>query len=321
MPLLFAISGASSWFALRSRKASAYLLERITRLLVPALFGVVFLIPSMTYLTRLWLNRSAGFWQHYTGFFRINPDDLPGLGGTFTPAHLWFLFFLFVFSVLALPVFLGLRSRAGQKFSRALANIFSSPVSVIFLALPLALAASFDILGDKNPLHYFMVFILGFVLMTDERYQRAIDRAVPFTLVIGVVFELLRQTWDNNYADWSPLWLVYGLMEQFNRWIWVLAMLGLGHRYLNRTGPALRYLSASSFPFYVLHLPLMTLVTFWVVPLDLPVAVQYLLIVASTCALSFILYEAIRRIPYLRQAFGIRERKKQSAPRPTVARA
>ncbi|MEO8355419.1 MAG: hypothetical protein ABI621_05875 [Chloroflexota bacterium] len=44
--------------------------------------------------------------EHYAGFFRFDLEQLDGYNGTFTPAHLWFILFLFVFSLLGLPLFL-----------------------------------------------------------------------------------------------------------------------------------------------------------------------------------------------------------------------
>jgi fucose 4-O-acetylase-like acetyltransferase len=50
MPFLFFIAGASTWFALASRTAAAYLRERTLRLLVLTLFGRVALVPPMLYV-------------------------------------------------------------------------------------------------------------------------------------------------------------------------------------------------------------------------------------------------------------------------------
>ena len=44
-PLLFLVAGASAWFALGSRTGSAYLRERVTRLLIPFAFATLGIIP------------------------------------------------------------------------------------------------------------------------------------------------------------------------------------------------------------------------------------------------------------------------------------
>ena len=49
MPLLFFVSGASAWFALRRRSAGQFARERVRKLAVPALFGIVAIVPLLTY--------------------------------------------------------------------------------------------------------------------------------------------------------------------------------------------------------------------------------------------------------------------------------
>ena len=49
MPLFFLLAGAASWFALRRRTAGQYLLERVKRLLVPYLFGLLVIVPPQLY--------------------------------------------------------------------------------------------------------------------------------------------------------------------------------------------------------------------------------------------------------------------------------
>ena len=53
MPLIFAISGASIFFALRSGGAARFLRERGLRLLVPMALGILVLAPPQVYLDRL----------------------------------------------------------------------------------------------------------------------------------------------------------------------------------------------------------------------------------------------------------------------------
>lgn len=112
MPLLFTLSGASAYFALGFRSGRQYLKERINRLLIAAIFGVVVLMPPTTYITSMSRGDNMPFLMHLQGFFRLNIDDLAGYYGTLTPDHIWFIIFLFVFSIVGLPIFLSLRSNS-----------------------------------------------------------------------------------------------------------------------------------------------------------------------------------------------------------------
>jgi len=184
MPLLFAIAGAATWFALGRRSSGRYIGERVTRLLVPAVFGVLVLVPLMT--NKHWLGQpgAPSLGQIYSRFFAVNVSDIAGLGGTLTPAHLWFIWFLFLFSLLGLPLFLLLNKTWCQ---RVLAALGSWPGTVYLFFIPMALVAAIDILGDKNPLYYFLVFVSGYVVVSNRQFQSAINRHIVLSLVLALV--------------------------------------------------------------------------------------------------------------------------------------
>jgi glucans biosynthesis protein C len=62
MPLLFVVSGMGARYALRSRSATAFIRERLGRLLVPLLTGLVLLVAPMFYLSRV---DQPGFHEPY----------------------------------------------------------------------------------------------------------------------------------------------------------------------------------------------------------------------------------------------------------------
>lgn len=322
MPLLFVISGFSTCLALGFRSAGQYLRERVLRLLVPAVFSILVLLPPMTYITRLSRGAANGFWQHYLGFFRLNPADLAGYYGTFTPAHTWFILFLFVFSLVALPLFLLERREKNRLISLKIGAFFERRFALFLLVIPLALAASLNLLGDKNPLYYLLVFCFGYLLMTAPSYQKAIRRDAPVALLLGVLFEILRQTWHPEFREWSLPWMAYGLLvEQAVRWLWVLAILGFGDRLLRQGGPVLKYLSQAAFPFYLLHLPVNTLVGYLVIRLNAPIALKYLLIVLITVLITLAVCEVVRRVSVLRFLLGIKAGSPSRRLAPAAQRA
>ncbi len=278
-------------------------------LLVPFLFGVLTFIPFTTYVRRL---GTLSFWEHYLGFFRFDLEHLDGYSGTFTPAHLWFILFLFVFSLVALPLFLVLRTETGRRAVRALGTAAQAPASLIVWCIPLALVASLDSLGDKNPLYYLLVFMYGYVLASDKRFQPAIDKLTWAALAYGLfeaVFRVMVPQW--HYTEWTWQWAALGLMYEMGRWSLTLAMLGLGHRFLNRTNRFLRYARAAAMPFYLLHMTFSVLAGYFVIKLSAPVAVKYLLIVFSATGLTLLAYELVRRWNLTRWLFGMRPIQKE----------
>lgn len=308
MPLLFIISGSATYYALGYRSAGTYIRERILRLLVPFLFGVLTYIPLTTYIRR---RNSISLRDHYIGFFNFDFNHLDGYNGTFTPAHLWFILFLFVFSLVALPLFLALRTEKGKGALQTLGRLNQVPASLIVWGIPLALAAALNLLGDKNPLYYFLVFFYGYLLASDARLQKSIDRLTWFALAYGIfeaAFRLVVPQW--RYAEWTWQWVTLGLMFEMGRWMLTLAALGLGYKFLNRTNKVLRYASEAAMPFYLLHMTFSVLTGYFVIQLDAPVAAKYPLIVLIATALTLLAYELVRRWNVTRWLFGMKSVKK-----------
>jgi len=241
------------------------------------------------------------------------------VSGTWTPAHLWYLIYLFVFSLVALPLFLLLRRDAARGALASMARFFERPGALLLLAVPMVLASSVDLLEDKNPIYYFVCFVTGYWMMTASEYQNAVRRSLPVVLVIGIAFEVLRRIWRPELVEWSPLWMLHGSMSVLNRWAWVLVWLGLGARWLMYSGRALAYLAETSYAFYVLHLPVNTLVAWGLIQLSLPVAAKYLLIVAITVGLTFAGVEALRYIPGIGKMFGLKKPQSVAQPQQTPA--
>ncbi len=310
MPLLFYISGASAWFALQKRSSLTFINERFLRLLLPAVAGIVILIPPMTYIGLINQGVQVDFARHFISFWRIDPQDLAGIGGTLTPAHLWFLIFLFVFTIAALPFFLLLNSQVGHRITNAVASVFARPGMLFLFVVPLYLIARIDLLGDKNPYYYFGVFFLGYLLFTDGRYVAAIDKSARAALITAVMCELLRQFTFRYLYEYTGYDILRGIVE-LGRWSWVLAIAGYGRRFLNNKSRLMGYLSSAAFPFYLLHLPVNTLVGYLVIQTSLPVQVKYILIISVTTALTFLLYEGLRRVPVIRLMLGVKEPKQQ----------
>src|SRR5215216_4556110 len=92
MPMLFIISGAATYFALGVRSAGQYIRERFLRLFIPLAFGLLTFVPFTIYIQH---SDVLSLQEGYAGFFHIELNQLDGMNGTFTPAHLWFILFLF----------------------------------------------------------------------------------------------------------------------------------------------------------------------------------------------------------------------------------
>ncbi len=304
MPMLFMIAGAATYFALGHRSGREYIRERFWRLFLPLVVGLLTYVPLTIHIQH---SDSFSWTAGYTRFFHIDLNRLDGMTGNFTPAHLWFILFLFVFSVAGLPLLQWLRTEKGRSVIERWGTAAQSPLSLIAPGIPLTLAAATGILGDMNPLYYFQLFFFGFVFASDTRFQTAVDKLTWGVLAFGIVAAGINIIFPiRTFAQWTAPWLVLGLIYQLGRWALTLAMLGLGHRFLNFANPILRYASEAAMPFYLLHMPFSVIIGYFVVQLNAAVEVKYPLIVIIVTLLTLFTYELIRRWNGIRWLFGMK---------------
>jgi membrane-bound acyltransferase YfiQ involved in biofilm formation len=131
--------------------------------------------------------------------------------------------------------------------------------------------------------------------------------ALPYGIVatvINIIFPI------RSFAEWTAQWMVLGLMYQMGRWMLTLAVLGLGHRFLNFTNRILQYASEAAMPFYLLHMSFSVVTGYFVIQLNAPIAVKYPLIVVVATGLTLLAYELVRRWNMTRWLFGMKPAKK-----------
>ncbi len=315
MPLLFFIAGAGTWFALGRRTAREYVTERARRLLVPLAFGMLVVVPPQTYLERVQQGRFRGsFLDFYPHFFEgVYP------AGNFTWNHLWFLAYLFVFSLLLLPVFL--RSRGdGGRVARVISRFRTGP-SLLLLAVPLmAVQACLRVRwpGEQNLIDdwanfcfYLTMFAYGYAVFAT---QGAVDRiAGSRWLFLGIgllgilVVAAAEYSGAGPRAGYNPGRIAYLAFTGFNTWCWVLAILGFARATLDRAGPWHAYAATSSLPFYILHQTVIIVIGYHVVRWEAGVTVKFIAVMASSLAVTIAVYELlVRRLKPLRFLFGMR---------------
>jgi fucose 4-O-acetylase-like acetyltransferase len=117
MPLLFLISGAGTYFALGKRKLGGFVSERSYRLLIPLVFGMFVIVPPQVFIEKI---------AQYGNYINFLPHLAEGSypTGNFSWHHLWFLLYLFVCWMMAIPVILLLRFGIGCRIYAFTNRIF-----------------------------------------------------------------------------------------------------------------------------------------------------------------------------------------------------
>lgn len=315
MPLLFLLAGASTYFALAKRDGRGYLRERALRLLVPLAFGILVIVPPQGWFGAMTNAGYTGSLVAYWPTFFIPRGDLSGYFGTITPAHLWFILYLFVISAAALPLvrwWRGSGEAGATQMSAALAN----PWAWVLVVLTVMTASALPAPGGQNAFYYLVWFLLGYLLMMTPAPCETCERQRWWLLAAaaaGTVAAVVISRAVGTLPRFSPGDVGFAFLRFGVGWLSVLAILGFGKRYLDRPSPVLSYTAEASYPFYILHQTVIVAVAFYIVRLPWGTAPKFVAIMAAATALTLAGYEVVRRVPALRFLFGMKPKRKLAA--------
>ncbi len=332
MPLFFLLSGSGSWYSLRSRTNGQYLLERVKRLLVPLYtVGLFLLLPPQFYFDIFSDTGYRGtFWamlQHYFSRLGHFSFDRPGsLLPLPLSGHLWFLQYLFLISLVTLPLLRYLRSKQGLHLIDKLAEWCERRGGIFIILIPLVLvriglrSVSIFCWGFHTWADFFefvLFFVIGYILPADTRFTQSIKKHGGICLALGLagsgaeaIFVLIL---GYNYPGGEPFSLTFVLFETImgiGRWSWIVFVLGLGAKYLNFKNAVLDYGNEAVLPFYISHQTIILCIGWFVIPWDIGILSKYLIIVVVSFSLIMVLYDLfVRRFNVVRLFFGMRPKK------------
>lgn len=160
---------------------------------------------------------------------------------------------------------------------------------------------------------YLVLFLSGYLIVADQRIERAVHRHRMAALAIAICttplllapgLSLLTM---NDTAYGSLGYTLAISLKSFNSWCWMLTFLGLGQKFLNFNRPALRYMSEASLPFYMLHQPIILSIGFLIAEWPVGVWPKFALLSLSAFVMISLAYELlVRRIHILRFCFGLK---------------
>jgi glucans biosynthesis protein C len=332
MELFFLVSGAGSWYTLHSTPAAAYLWNRVKRLLIPLYtVGLLIMLPPQFYFELLTnAGYRGGFWRtiprYFAGF------GLPGISSN--PAkllpipfsgHLWFLQYLFLISLITLPLLLYLKSERGQHWITCLAGWCNHFGGIFVFVIPLALV----LLGLRwffgsqrswpDLLWYMIYFVIGYVIAADQRFTDAFRRhrwvCFPLWLVgffggIGFLVLVLGYKILPGHQPFSLIYVLFQIVWSISSWSAVVFMLSIGARYLNFNHKVLAYGNEAVLPFYLFHQTVILAVGYFVIPWNMGILPKILIIAAISFPLILALYELlVKRYSVMRFFFGMRPKE------------
>lgn len=325
LPVLFLIAGASAWLSLAHRSGRQFVKERILHLLVPFLGCVLTVIPIALYVASLinpgphtpFFQSYADYFRSYSQLFQGNPlDHLIALWD-----NLWFIFVIFLVSLLTLPLILLLRGPRGTRLIAHFAAVCRIPGGTL-LAVLIFVVCSW-VLGMVMPAAAastlwlaalcVLSYVAGVLLYADAAIEQAIARDGPAALVLATLCFALDQILVAKNALPPPHtggYVLSAMLAGGFPWFGAIAFLGLAKRYFSFTNRVLEYLKEAVFPYFLLHMLIFSLFGYIVLAqTHLPGVLQVVVILLCSALSLALLYELlIKRIAFVRVIFGLKPR-------------
>ena len=345
MPLLFAISGIAVGLYQPTRGPIRFAALRTWRLLLPLVFGMLFIVPIQSYCEAVRHGAvPTGYFHFMQRYLQLKPWPDGGWSGSshgVTWNHLWYLAYLWSYTLVLLAVLPALESAAGKLVqtwlaSRSLAWMILVPTALFFGYLWLLLPRfpeTHAFSGDWY-LHaeYASVFLFAYLVSRQAHFWGRVASWRWKTLLVavfGISIELSLKAVGRGILVPShvPEWMMslpWAEIKHVGRalymWTALLAIFGWSYTRLNRPFRWLPYATEAVYPWYILHQTLIVLLAYWLIPLKLGGGIESTLVIGGTIIGCLVLHEfVIRRIGVLRPLFGLkRKRNLVGAALPTV---
>lgn len=300
MPIFFVIAGFFTALLIQRRDMKGMLKNRLLRVGAPL---VVFwpLVIAALYVSFIWafenVEKKSVMLEFLSDKQKMPNGPLHFLGW----AHLWFLFYLMIFYALTLVI----KQLPLSKIKTAILNMHPTlAITILPLLLLPGLSSTIIHLRPTNPfmpqiwgiLFFGMFFAYGYILFSSSRLVDYFQRTWPFLLIasfiIFIPFGFLHPHVSSNpiapivQPQWNvrlPLMLCIAYVSTF------MSIVGLvvAKKVLNKKSNLMRYMSDASYWIYIIHLPVLFLIQFWL--LDQNGGVVYKFLFSSFVTLAICL--------------------------------
>ncbi len=288
IPLLFYVSGMGCYFAMRKRNWKQLLQERTKRILLPFIFGMVAIVPLHMFIFQKYYNMPSGYYANQS--------------------HLWFLGNIFVYVLLLLPLFYYLKKHEDGKIKRALSVLMSHPsgpllMSLFFVIEVLLVKPQLFVLYAQTWHGFFngfLAFFCGFLFVySGKTFWQTVLKWRWWYAGLAILLYGIRFI---KFGTEAP-----GYLMAIESNCWIFTVFGFGYKYMNKPSKTLSYLSQAAYPVYIIHMFVLYSGALFILPLEIPILLKFIGIVAFTGVGCYVIYEfIIRRIGFLRPLFGLK---------------
>ena len=314
LPLLLLISGAGTVMAFSKRSTLQFVKERSLRLIIPLIFGALVIIPPQTYFQ---------FINRYHSYSDIYPEALINVHTN----HLWFIEFLFVFSILCIPLVLFLRSDRSTSVKQRIESWCSGSWGLLLFAIPLIVLRvitkiyypenDHEIAYLSTSLYYLYFFVVGIILFSCKglwsnlkRYRKINSIAALISLCLFYSYYYFPDEIISSYVSIPTRWKIWWAVSSLVGWATMLTVIGYAQVYLTKSHRWLPRLNEAVYPFYILHQTVIVALAYYVVQWQVSITVKLpVLVLFSFISIALIYRILIYPFKLTRFLFGMKPKK------------
>ncbi|MCG6192446.1 acyltransferase family protein [Leptospira sp. FAT2] len=306
MPLFFFLSGYFTEAIFRAKPLKDFLRMRIFRIFIPTVVGVLLFAPMQSYISLLQDGERISYLDFYIQIF---------LNGNIRPSHLWFLYFLILFTILhlfvrkaTLPLTALLKKEPAQKgFAQEWKTItvftFISFAGTCMINLYFMKDESRFAIEPVNFVYNYTFFLCGSLLISKEKLllEPQSDR-----FWIWAPLALLTFWGFYEISRIDPFWSYFGYTGDWRRilhilskcaagWLMIRLLIGLFQKFFDFKNEQTEYMRTASLPIYLVHHPVSLLAGYFVVHTSLGLAEKFVLHLFLVFSITFAIYHFLIR--------------------------
>ncbi|MDX1957353.1 MAG: acyltransferase family protein [Leptospiraceae bacterium] len=321
MPVFFFLSGYFTALTLEKKGEIFFLRSRFSRIVVPALLGISLFAPVESYLQ---------FVQRVGEFSYINFFPYFFTGEFFLLSHLWFLYYLLLFSIIYLIIKSANLNRIAIQDSipslletKLFFKVESVPYTLwtfVTLFLVNLLFTKEDSFLSLSPFHFFyysVFFIVGTRIYTKRildlilpKYNELLHRSLwaAFSFGVYLYLEEIDPYWMGIRFEPIPILyrIIHIFLESSLAWNLIIITCSLAKNYLQFQNKFTSFFSESGMCIYLIHHPISLLLGFMFLQIELNMHLKSLVQLFLVITLSYLFYIIISKFKITRMVFGMK---------------
>lgn len=291
IPLFFMISGFLSALVVNKKGVKYFLKQRILKILLPFVLSLLVIIPIMLELYKgLHMDCGVGLCEfNWLQVYSI--DSLKDI----SPAHLWFLYYLFIYSLVA-PFIMWLKIKVNHYILIVILSILHFFMDDV-MSMNKTSGFTIDVLAFS---YFFMFFVWGMSSYSFARVKSKSYKTILIAFVGAITSMLAFLMSQRGFIEHSILiQILISLMTSVYAVYFILGILSWGENSFSRPSSLITYISRASYWIYLWHIIPIVFLQAILASLQWPVMLKYLVTSLGSLSILIVFYHFLARNSFI----------------------